>query len=235
MKIFLLSVLGSAFVAVVYGLVFAQRESVIREYLRTSARGILRWLYLRALLGAVRGDAIVADSRNLAVIICLAWFAASMAVSFTATDLQRRNDSNTARIERMYEDFAGNTPKTRDEVRAELDVLKNKQDALSPQVAQVTRFLHILGNLLYTGFFIGWIAWIPYVKLRTRFAHEISRFSLRIQGLATPGELAELTAQELKVEDLESLRQYVELMRKVASAKGIVELTKTFELWNTAA
>jgi hypothetical protein len=63
----------------------------------------------------------------------------------------------------------------------------------------------------------------------------VSRFSLRIQGLATPKELAELTEQELKVRDPESLRQYVALMRDVASAKGIVQLTKTFELWNTVA
>ncbi len=201
MKVFLLSVLGSAFVALVYGFVFAQRESTIREYLRTSAHGIPRWFYIRAVLGS---------------------------------ELSNKYDRTGVEIERIYERFSPKAPETEDQQRTQLDALKTAHDALSPQVTVVTRILRIAGILLYTLSFIGWIAWMPYVKLRTRFAHEVSRFSLRIQGLATPQELAELTERELKVRDPTTLRQYVELMRDVAQAKGIVQLTKTFELWTTA-
>jgi len=234
MKVFLLSVLGSAFVALVYGFVFAQRESTIREYLRTSAHGIPRWFYIRALLGAVRGDAVVADSRNLAVLICVVCFAASIAIWVLGSELSNKYDRTGVEIERIYERFSPKAPETEDQQRTQLDALKTAHDALSPQVTVVTRILRIAGILLYTLSFIGWIAWMPYVKLRTRFAHEVSRFSLRIQGLATPQELAELTERELKVRDPTTLRQYVELMRDVAQAKGIVQLTKTFELWTTA-
>jgi hypothetical protein len=231
MKVFLLSLFGSALVAVIYGLVFAQREIAIREHLRTSGRGILRWLYVRALLGAVRGDAGVADSRNLAIIICLVLVVASSTASFFATDLQRIHKSNGVELERLYKDLTPSPPETPEKVRARLDAIKGKYDALDPQVALLTRVLRISGVILNAAFIVGWMAWIPYVKLRTRFAHEVARFSLRIQGLATPGELADLTSQELKVRDPESLRQYVELMRRVAAAKGIVGLTETFELW----
>src|SRR5207302_5618251 len=180
MKVFFLSLLGSAFVAIVYGFVFAQRESAIREYLRTSARGIPRWFYIRALLGAVRGDAVVADSRNIAVLIIMVVFVASTTAWFTALDLQSSHDLNGVKIRRIYERFAGKPPETQDQLRAELDVVKAEHDALSPRVARLTWVLRITAILLYIGFIIGWMAWVPYVKLRTRFAHEVSRFSLRI-------------------------------------------------------
>lgn len=124
MKSFLLSIVASVFVAVVYGLVVAQREGAIREYLRTSARGVLRWLYVRALLGAVRGDAVVADSRNIAVILCSIFLFASIGASFEASSIRERFASTEAGIRRIDKSSGVMPAKTDDQIRAEFESLK---------------------------------------------------------------------------------------------------------------
>ncbi len=67
--------------------------------------------------------------------------------------------------------------------------------------------------------------------MRQRFAYEIERFTLRIQGLASKAELAELAVAEADVIDEKTLRHFVEITRGVASRHGIPQLVTTFDLW----
>ena len=231
-----ISVLASAVVAVIYAFVFAQREEQIREYFRAKARGWLRELYIHATVQAVRGDAAVADSRVLVTLTLLVFMAASAKVLYDAGRLNsewRHSDEDIIAINNdLSQDSTVPEPGTlRRDLRKRLNTLIAEREGLRPIVRQVVCFEKILGYGLAALFYAGWLFWRPYVLMRTRFAHEIARFSLRIQGLASKDELARLTAAELAVSNAETIRRYVQIMKEVATRHGVPELTKTFELW----
>jgi hypothetical protein len=73
--------------------------------------------------------------------------------------------------------------------------------------------------------------WLPFATFRSRFAFELERFSMRIQGLASKGELATLAATEAAVHDEQSLRAFVGVMQRIAERHGIEPLISTFNLW----
>ncbi|NIR87087.1 hypothetical protein GWO13_05730 [Candidatus Bathyarchaeota archaeon] len=62
--------------------------------------------------------------------------------------------------------------------------------------------------------------WLPFAMLRTRLAHEIGRFTLRIQTLASKTELSKLTASELAVPDEETLQSFVNVILEIAQRHG---------------
>ncbi len=237
MRSLLVGILGSAVVAVIYGLLIAQREETIRTYLRTTTRGWYRRLYVMALIQAVRGQAAVADSRHVAVLILFVLLGTSIALWIHTATFEAKWASIGDRIRVASESLSTQSArpedreKAREEIQRELDELTADRNAVEQRVTWYIRVQRALAIVLYVAFTAGWLFWLPYVLMRTRFAHEISRFSLRIQGLASSDELAKLTAIELAVRNRETLSQYVEIMKEVATRHGLGELTKTFELW----
>jgi hypothetical protein len=75
------------------------------------------------------------------------------------------------------------------------------------------------------------VVWIPYVWFRSRFSWELERFALRIQGLASKSELADLVKKEAAVRDEESAKSFVDQMGVIANRHGVEDLIRTFELW----
>ena len=67
--------------------------------------------------------------------------------------------------------------------------------------------------------------------MRRRFAHELERFTMRIQGLASKAELANLAVLESNVRDEQSLRTFIDATRDVASRHNVSALVETFDLW----
>ena len=73
--------------------------------------------------------------------------------------------------------------------------------------------------------------WFPYVVIRKAFDHELTRFMLRIQGLASKAELAELAVAEARVKNEQSLRVFVDKIKVIAARHEIPQLVSTFDLW----
>ena len=218
--------------AIIYGIVFAQREARIRAYLRTSSRGLIRWLYVRALLQAVRGDAAVAASRYALLLLLFLAIAASTAFSVVANHLQSAQATQITNLATLYQRLDSPSQDSREAIRKNLDTLKAEIDALGPGVERTVMLARAIATTLYIIFWFGWLLWKPYVLLRARFAHEIARFSMRVQGLASPEELATLAAAELAVDSDSTLKHYVDVMKQVAAKRGIDRLTGTLDLWS---
>ena len=90
---------------------------------------------------------------------------------------------------------------------------------------------YIVSLLLFLNFVFHSLIWKPFVVMRRRFGYELERFTLRIQGLASKSELAELAVAETEVKNEETVREFVLIMRRIAERHGIPQLVKTFDLW----
>jgi hypothetical protein len=228
-KSFIIGALASAFVAILYGWLIAQREEAIRRWLKRSTGGVIRRLYVRALVEAVRGGAGVADARHLAVLIVLVLLVAGAWARSQVNDIELR-------IQLLRQDTLPKSSVLSEEDRSrrlqqEREDLRKEVEALAAESRWPLYFARGLSFLLLGCAAVGWFAWLPYVLMRRRFAHEIARFSLRIQGLATVEELASLTKAELGVRNPVTLQAYVAVMKHVATRHGMPGLTQTFELW----
>ncbi len=233
MQSLLISIIASTIVAIIYALVLGQREDKLRAYLKTLTGGWLRRSYVRALIQAVQGEAVVAQSAHFATIILLLFLGAGFVVYASASSLQREWSSVEKDLGRLLTKMGKQpTPEERDRRLAEeLHEMLEKRKLVNASMRWQLPLMKIISVILIGVYLVGSFFWRPYVFLRTRFAQEIARFSLRIQGLASQEELAKLSAAEVAVKSQARLKAYVEIMKQVATRHGMPELTKTFELW----
>jgi hypothetical protein len=218
----------------VYGLFLKEHEDQIRRFSNSTTIEAVRRPYVRALPQAVRGEAAIADSRHLVILLMVACLAGSLIPAAAATILT--DDLDKARTMVAQSNSVVNpapSGKTLEDYRAEFKSMRAELVTDERNLERDIRGCWRAAEVLYFAAWLGFILWRPYVQLRARFAHEVARFGLRIQGLATPDELVKLTESELAVRDEQTLRKYVDVMKAIASARGIRQLTKTFELWPT--
>lgn len=224
---FLIGLLASLVVALLYGLFFAQREDRIRLYLRVSSRGLVRLWYVAAFVGAVRGRAVAGDTGLLGYLILLVPFILSFWLSASARNIE----SNFARLDvdlKRVEEASG-TPRstpvpTLESLRREVEELKTESRTFLSGVKAASW-------LSFGAFYVGLLIWRPFIVMRRRFAYELDRFTLRIQGLASKTELAELAVLESRVCDEKSLRSFVRAARGIAARHNVSEMVATFDLW----
>lgn len=76
-------------------------------------------------------------------------------------------------------------------------------------------------------FFMG-----PFFWIQASFAHELDVCTLRIQGLASKRELAQLAVAEARVSDEDTLRQFVCVLAEIAERHSVGELVESFDLWS---
>ena len=89
----------------------------------------------------------------------------------------------------------------------------------------------IIGATYVVAAILFYVFWLPFSIMRKRFTHELDRFSLRIQGLASKTELAELALAETIIADEITLRLYLSLAVGIATRHGILQLASRFDLW----
>jgi hypothetical protein len=254
--ILLIGLPASVMGAIIYGILFGQREDRIRAYLKASTKGALRLLYVRALIQAIQGGAEVAKTRSLVALWLLVIAGASVGLTFDAVRLESRWQAVNANLRELADSHSKSALMVRDpesmrkaittrdpesireDLKRESDALGKEIDAvtaerrtLEPQVLGWVRFERGLSLAFLFICEAGWLVWFPFAIMRTRFAHEITRFSLRIQGLASRDELARMTEAELSVRNAETLKPYVQILKAIAARHGMPELTRTFELW----
>jgi hypothetical protein len=228
---FLIGFAGSATVAIIYGLVIAQREEQIRRYLSSQRKGWVRKRYVRAFVGAVRGRAAVTDTSLLAFLTLLVPFVFSMVCWMVSGNFEQRTQSIESRWRRLQTDPGITKEPNVQSAQEELAALIEEWTRIKAQTTLLVLVLRIVSGLSLLTFYVGWFFWHPFVVMRRRFAYEIERFTLRIQGLASSTELAELAVAESKVVDEKTLQSFVEMTRRVAIRHEIPQLVTTFDLW----
>ncbi len=223
---FFYGLLGSAIIAVVYGLLFAQREDKIRSYLSRKRRGWIRWRYVRAFVGAVRGKAVATDTAILAFFALLVPFIIGGSLLMIADDAEYEIRQAWTRLQEIQD-----TDQMRRDIDKEVARLEDELTELTKRAHRNILRARIAGWALITAVYFGLLFWYPFVVMRRRFDHELQRFTLRIQGLGSKSELAELAVAESKVKNEETLRHFFEVTRKIAERHNIPELVSTFDLW----
>ena len=218
----------SLVVAIFYGFVIANKEDVIREYLKNSATGIFRKIYVTALISAVRGRDKLSDSLNIYYLLVLAVIVLSLSYHFHLNNLVSDYSRNIRWIE---EDAALSLQEKYEKSSSQLEELKEAAKKNGPSVEKLKNFSSGLYVFAFSSAYIFIFIFRPYLLIRKRFSHEVGLYSTRIQGLAAKAELAEIAVLESKVKDEESLKKYIECTKAVAERHGVIELVSKFDLW----
>ena len=234
---FLIGLVASAIVAIVYGLVFAQREGRIRAALAAKRKGWARRRYIRAFIGAVRGKASATDTRLLAQIILYIGLSVSLLLLAGSEVLDqdfKKIEAKLATFEQTVDKLEGRTvnePPISEGLRKLQSEVASHRRWHYPFV-QAVRVLGVIGIAL---FYAALWFWLPFVVMRRLFAFELERFTLRIQGLASKAEPADLALAESRVKDEDTLRAFIAAVRVVAERHSVPQLVETFNLWEKAS
>ncbi len=239
----ILGLLSSGIVALIYGALLAQREGKLRARLRARRHGRARRRYVRIHIEAVQGKAAASDSSSLALLVTFL----PLIISFTFTsgvlyvESKRSNlDSIRNQVERAKAHLnsessiepsveqlllmLGRVPSDYEDLPSEIEKTKARWGKLLPMLYGVIASSLTLHVWL-------WVAWQPYVGIRSQVSYEVNRITLRAQGLASKAELAQLIKMELKVKDEESLKRFVIAIDQVAARHKIPNLAKKLNLW----
>jgi hypothetical protein len=218
--------LGSAIFGFIYLLLFAQREDKIRSYLSKKRRGLMRRRYVNAFVGAVRGKAATTDTAILAFIVLFVPLVMSVYLQRRAQELEGLISETRTKMEK-FESHDQMQP----HVDKEVADLKDRLTEFEKGAHKLILSARVMAWALIAAFSIGLWFWLPFLVMRRGFDHELQRFTLRIQGLASKSEIAELAVAESKVKNEETLRHFFEVTRKIAERHNILELVSTFNLW----
>lgn len=255
--------IGGTIIALVYGLLFAQREDAIRERLRKSRQGWVRAKYVSAFVGALRGKAAAYDTSIMTLLFFLVM---SIAVSLLrlgsymvvdkANDMWQRvvlldekallardrasgnGDREVTQSDLREQACDANTAKQPQQPHRDLEERGLMIEELTRDVESYRDRSELLASasdylfyVVFAAFYVALFSWIPFVTMRKRFAVEIERFTLRIQGLATKNELAQLAVLESSVADESTLISFVQHARSIATRHNVSQLVATFDLW----
>ena len=215
----------------------------IRAYLDTKKSGWARSRYIRIFIGAVRGEAAVFDTFLLGIFILLIPFlmllwtwSGAMEIEINRRALQHQYDS----YQRQHDFLTALRSGAKLEINREaLDAEIQRSDAEIQRKFPALLKRHERDIFIRHVFSIGCgligvymlFVWFPYVLIRKQFDHELTRFMLRIQGLASKAELAELAVAEGRVTNEQTLRIFVDKVKAIAVRHEVPQLVSTFDLW----
>jgi len=231
MATFLIGILASAIIAVIYGAVFAQREEKIRGFLSAKREGWARRRYVKAFVGAVRGHAAAADTLMIGVLVLTIPFVLAGVFWSGAGDLKSRVGILDTRLTLAAQTLHEGQTATRESLEADLRRERGNLDTLKASADRLVLIMRAFSIVLVGECLYGLFFWLPFATMRRQFEREIDRFTLRIQGLASKGELAQLAMAESAVADEESLRSFVQIAAAIATRQGVPRLVDRFDLW----
>ena len=224
----LISIVTSLLAATIYGFLISNKEESIRNYLKNSAHGLARRVYVHAFISAARGKDKVADTSNLVFLLLFVCFSTALYVHSDITKTVNTHENN---VERFNEIKKIKPKLTEKELKVQIaDLGKSLKTS-----AKVIAVLKVLNEIFYFGafgmFYFGLVVWRPYLIMRKRFSHEMDVYIHRIQGLASKQELSKIAVLESKIVDEHSLRMFIFATKEIAARHGVIELVSTFDLW----
>ncbi|MCW5983153.1 MAG: hypothetical protein KIT09_34000 [Bryobacteraceae bacterium] len=168
----------------------------------------------------------------LAFLVAIIPFAVAFAVWSAGATLQLEFETVYRDLVQSGEVFSGKEPASPEALETQLKVLLERADSLRHPVARNVLLGQLLSaSLVASGIFVLFV-WMPFIAMRAKFASEIERFTLRIQGLASKSELAELAVLEATVSDEDSLRSFIKHARVIATRHAVPQLVTRFDLWS---
>lgn len=120
--------------------------------------------------------------------------------------------------------------------RAEILQQDFKADIATMEIWQrATPIGTVFFALLSIGLFV-YLLYFSFVVPQRRslvrlFSFEVSRFTLRMQGLASADELVRLAKSEAQVVDEHSLQEFISAAAAIAKRHDLLELVARFDLW----
>ena len=256
---FVTGFVASAIVVILYGLFIAQKEESIRKKIQNGKNNWLKKNYVNAFIGAVRGRANTSDTSMIAmlwllIIISLALFLQLSAenlkleqknieyefnsivksaneIKLYFEEIELKNNESILKQAKTIEGIEAIKSKY-EKITQEVEKTKSKIDERKKDYILALILLKVLYWFLYILAFLGYFFWYPFIVMRKRFSHEIERYTLRIQGLASKAELAELSVLESEVNSEVSLKKFVEKSKFIAKRHNVPQLVKTFDLWS---
>lgn len=198
-------------------------------------------LYVRCAIGAVRGHA---ARTNIGVLVIAVVAACGLAFLLTyagilVVDHQIASaERQRAQLKRLASVAQGGdgttaTPPSESAPPISSDYLLDVVDRVVVSGERVKRIFWTLVAGQVAGVLWVLLIWAPFLAVRGYFTFELTRFTLRIQGLAKKEEIAILAEREAQVLDESSLKRYIAATHEVASRHGVPQLVRPFDLWGS--
>jgi len=223
----LISIATSIIATILYNLFLAHKQDAIRAYLKTRTKGILRRIYVGAFVSGIRGRDGQVEVSILACLILFCFFAGGLSVHFAIKDLITRHEVVMVEFKAKK---AGKTEQTQEEYKALMNDIGRQLNSMEEEMS----LIRTVDKVIYFGTFaicyFGSLVWLPYLLMRKRFSHEMDRFILQIQGLASKQELAKLAVLESKIKNEGTLKAFIDLTKEIAIQNDIEELVFDFDL-----
>lgn len=234
---------------IVWGVYFSHKQDAIRLKIQNSRKEWVHGYYVFILLGAATGKARSGETSLIAYLFLgLVLLGASAFVGIAHLMMQdyysrqARLESNAEQVRELRANLVQEGEQGKPRGKGEIWKDLNSLDANITKelrwfekewstVLSGAYLMRISGYMLYCYFYFALLVWHPFVKLRSKFAYELERFTQRIQGLASKSELAELAMAEVSIKDEESIRRFFEVSWTIAKRHGVPDLVKTFDLW----
>jgi len=228
---FLTGLIASAIVAIIYGVIFAQREDRIRQFLAKRKKSVIKKIYVKAFVGAARGRASVMDSAILTFMVLLVPFGIAAAFLVNANIMEQKTALLCKEAQDIKFKLHGEQQPNNESVQTKSEKLLKEIEQFESDTKLLILIFRSAAGFFLAAFLVGTLFWRPFVVMRRGFSYELDRFTLRIQGLASKTELSELAVAESQIVDEQTLRAFVEMAHRVASRHDIPQLIKTFDLW----
>lgn len=226
-----------------YALVVGDSDKQLRSFLLTTRSRWKRERYIRAFVAAVRGRTVMGDAfvavNTMTAAVAAFWMAQAtigVIAMIESGNTESRQREQIYRVEALLSKLDEPLKKPdADDPRSELKELRQGLKETEPNIRRMKRFAQLMflvpSGLAVTVLLVAFF-WGPIFVKKRIFAFEVERFTLRMQGLATAEELAELALLETRVSDEASLREFIHLTRRIAVKHSVPQLAARFDLWS---
>lgn len=246
-------VLSSLVAGIVLMLLFSGNEAAIKNWLARRGLGALQRFYVSIFVEAVRGSSRMADTRHLLslyiIVIGVIFFSFGFCLNHwenvisSGVDAGEKalNDGDVA-IQNMLEVLQRDRTsinQSLDDLRGNIAKMKELKETLMLSNEDNRRVLSNLEvaekifEFCFFPLFLYFCFWYyPCCTIRASLSFDIERLSLRLQGLASKSELAELTRCEIAVKNRETARLYVHAIHTIADRHSLQSLYRDFPFVN---
>jgi hypothetical protein len=227
----IVSIAGSIVATVIVALFLQTHIDQLRRSIAERNNGWLKRRYTRAFLSAVRGGAEALDTSILAFAVATVPVISGAYLWHLSESAERGVAQLQAQFESARAARDGAASAAPSSTGDPLAVIAGELGELAAETSKAALLGRSAACGLWLSAVLAGFLWIPFVVTRRLFSFELNRFNLRIQGLASKAELAEIAVAEVTVRDERSLRAFVSKAREVAARHGIPQLVDTFDLW----
>lgn len=233
------TVLFTILATFIYNFAVGDRDRQLRSFMRKSHSKWRNRRFVRAFVGAVRGDAATGDARSAMRTLGSLQFVLALCFVIGATTAQGLLLTGREIVDRASYEIELREPSSESEQpKSSTDSTRDVRETINSARSILSNGQYVVFSLMGMALVLATMgAYIlifvePFTSIQRQFAFSIERFTARIQGFATPVELLDLTIAELAVRDERSLRSYLEISITIAERYALLPLANSIDLWS---